>query len=102
MPNIMPASRARRPSISGGSSHSGWKLIGFSPAGGLLIVKRKWATPDALYSDLSGREAFRLLNEFATWQRAQKARDSAFQVVAHVTARLARSPWTYFRTGRSS
>ena len=45
-------------------------------AGGLLIVKRKGAAPDTLYQDLSGREAFRLLNEFATWRRAQKARDS--------------------------
>ena len=45
-------------------------------AGGLLIVKRKGAAPDTLYQDLSGREAFRLLNEFATLQRAQKARDS--------------------------
>ncbi|HTK54296.1 MAG TPA: serine/threonine-protein kinase [Gemmatimonadaceae bacterium] len=46
---------------------------GSSP-GGLLIVKRKGATPDTLYQDLSGREGFRLLNEFTTWQRAQKAR----------------------------
>jgi serine/threonine-protein kinase len=45
-------------------------------AGGLLIVKRKGAAPDTLYQDLSGREAFRLLNEFTTWQRAQKARNS--------------------------
>ena len=45
-------------------------------AGGLLIVKRKGAAPDTLYQDLSGREGVRLLNEFATWQRAQKARDS--------------------------
>jgi len=45
-------------------------------AGGLLIVKRKGAVPDTLYRDLSGREAFRLLNEFTTWQRAQKARNS--------------------------
>ena len=45
-------------------------------AGGLLIVKRKGAVPDTLYQDLSGREAFRLLNEFTTLQRAQKARDS--------------------------
>ena len=45
-------------------------------AGGLLIVKRKGAAPDTLYSDLSGREAFRLMNEFTTLQRAQKARDS--------------------------
>jgi hypothetical protein len=45
-------------------------------AGGLLIVKRKGAGPDTLYSDLSGREAFRLMNEFITLQRAQKARDS--------------------------
>jgi hypothetical protein len=45
-------------------------------AGGLLIVKRKGATPDTLYQTLSGREAFRLINEFTTWQRAQKARDS--------------------------
>jgi hypothetical protein len=45
-------------------------------AGGLLIVKRKGAVPDTLYQDLSGREAFRLMNEFATMRRAQKARDS--------------------------
>jgi len=45
-------------------------------AGGLLIVKRKRAAPDTLFQDLSGREAFRLINEFTTWQRAQKARDS--------------------------
>jgi serine/threonine-protein kinase len=45
-------------------------------AGGLLIVRRKGAAPDTLYQDLSSREAFRLLNEFATLQRAQKARDS--------------------------
>ena len=51
-------------------------------AGGLLIVKRKGAAPDTLYQDLSSREAVRLLNEFATWgraqkaQKAQKARDS--------------------------
>jgi serine/threonine-protein kinase len=45
-------------------------------AGGLLIVKRKGAAPDTLYQDLSAREAFRLANEFTTWQRAQKARDS--------------------------
>ena len=44
--------------------------------GGLLIVKRKGAAPDTLYQDLSGREAFRLANEFTTWGRAQKARDS--------------------------
>jgi len=30
-----------------------------------------------LYQDLSGREAFRLINEFTSWQRAQKARNSA-------------------------
>ena len=45
-------------------------------AGGLLIVKRKGAAPDTLFEDLSGREAFRLMNEFSTWQRAQRARDS--------------------------
>jgi hypothetical protein len=39
-------------------------------------VKRKGAARDTLYSDLSGREAFRLMNEFTTLQRAQKARDS--------------------------
>ena len=44
--------------------------------GGFLIVKRKGAAPDTLYHDLSSREAVRLLNEFTTWQRAQKARDS--------------------------
>jgi hypothetical protein len=47
-----------------------------SSAGGLLIVRRKGAAPDTLYQDLSGREAFRLMNEFSTWQRAQQARDS--------------------------
>ena len=45
-------------------------------AGGLLIVRRKGAAPDTLYQDLSSREAFRLANEFATWMRARKARDS--------------------------
>ena len=45
-------------------------------AGGLLIVRRKGAAPDTLYQDLSSREAFRLANEFTTWGRAQKARDS--------------------------
>jgi serine/threonine-protein kinase len=45
-------------------------------AGGLLIVKRKGAAPDTLYRDLSGREAFLLMNEFVALQRAQKARDS--------------------------
>jgi hypothetical protein len=44
--------------------------------GGLLIVNRKGAVPDTLYQDLSAREAFRLANEFTTWERAQKARDS--------------------------
>jgi len=46
-------------------------------AGGLLIVKRKGAAPDTLYSDLSGREGVRLLTEFTTWNRAQKSRDSS-------------------------
>jgi eukaryotic-like serine/threonine-protein kinase len=45
-------------------------------AGGLLIVREKGSAPDTLYQDLSSREAMRLLNEFATWRRAQKARDS--------------------------
>jgi hypothetical protein len=45
-------------------------------AGGLLIVKRKGAAPDTLYQDLTGREGVRLLTEFTTWHRAQKARDS--------------------------
>jgi len=45
-------------------------------AGGLLIVKRKGAIPDTLYRDLSGREGFRLMNEFSTWQRAERARNS--------------------------
>jgi serine/threonine-protein kinase len=45
-------------------------------AGGLLIVRRKGAVPDTLYQDLSPREAVRLANEFTTWHRAQKARDS--------------------------
>jgi serine/threonine-protein kinase len=44
--------------------------------GGLLIVTRKGAVPDTLYQDLSAREAFRLANEFTTWERAKKARDS--------------------------
>jgi serine/threonine-protein kinase len=44
--------------------------------GGLLIVRRKGEAPDTFYQDLTGREAFRLANEFTTWQRAQKARDS--------------------------
>jgi hypothetical protein len=47
-----------------------------SSAGGLLIVKRKGAAPDTLYRDLSGREGFRLINEFTALQRAEKARDS--------------------------
>ncbi|HWP70273.1 MAG TPA: serine/threonine-protein kinase [Gemmatimonadaceae bacterium] len=45
-------------------------------AGGLLIVSEKGAAPDTLYQDLSGREAFRLMNEFTTLNRAQHARDS--------------------------
>lgn len=45
-------------------------------AGGLLIVKRKGSAPDTLYQDLSTREAVRLVNEFTTLRRAQKARDS--------------------------
>jgi hypothetical protein len=45
-------------------------------AGGLLIVKRKGSAPDTLYQDLSGREAFRLMNEFTTLGRAQNARNS--------------------------
>jgi hypothetical protein len=45
-------------------------------AGGLLIVKRKGSAPDTLYQDLSGREAFLLMNAFVTLARAQKARDS--------------------------
>jgi hypothetical protein len=40
--------------------------------GGFAVV----AAPDTLYQDLSGREAFLLMNEFVTLQRAQKARDS--------------------------
>jgi len=44
--------------------------------GGLLIVKRKGAAPDTMYHDLSGREAFLLMNTFVTLQREQKARDS--------------------------
>jgi len=44
--------------------------------GGLLIVKRKGAAPDTMYQDLSGREAFLLMNTFVTLQREQKARDS--------------------------
>jgi serine/threonine protein kinase len=45
-------------------------------AGGLLIVRRKGAAPDTLFQDLSGREAFLLMNEFSTRHRAQQARDS--------------------------
>jgi hypothetical protein len=45
-------------------------------AGGLLIVRRKGVAPDTLYQDLSGREGFRLANEFTTWGRARKARNS--------------------------
>jgi serine/threonine protein kinase len=45
-------------------------------AGGLLIVKRRGAAPDTLFQDLSGREAFLLMNEFSTRHRAQRARDS--------------------------
>ena len=45
-------------------------------AGGLLIVKEKGAAPDTLYQDLSSREALRLINEFSTLRRAQKASDS--------------------------
>jgi serine/threonine-protein kinase len=48
-------------------------------AGGLLIVKRKGAAPDTLYQDLSGREAFLLMNAFVALERAQKARDSTSQ-----------------------
>jgi eukaryotic-like serine/threonine-protein kinase len=48
-------------------------------AGGLLIVKRKGAAPDTLYQDLSGREAFLLMNAFVALQRAQKARDSTYK-----------------------
>jgi len=47
-----------------------------SSAGGLLIVKRKGAAPDTLFQDLSGREAFRLMNEYSTMRRAQEARDT--------------------------
>jgi serine/threonine-protein kinase len=47
-----------------------------SSTGGLLIVKQKGAAPDTLYSDLSGREAFRLATAFSTWGRAKKVRDS--------------------------
>jgi hypothetical protein len=39
-------------------------------------VKRKGAAPDTLFQDLSGREGFLLMNEFAARLRAQKARDS--------------------------
>jgi serine/threonine-protein kinase len=45
-------------------------------AGGLLIVNRRGAAPDTLYADLTGREGFRLMNEFTALQRAQKTRDS--------------------------
>jgi serine/threonine-protein kinase len=44
-------------------------------AGGLLIVTLKGAAPDTLYQDLSTREAFRLANEFTTWERAKQARN---------------------------
>ena len=43
-------------------------------AGGLLIVTQKGAAPDTFYQDLTSREAFRLANEFSTWNRAQKPR----------------------------
>jgi hypothetical protein len=39
-------------------------------------VKRKGAAPDTLFQDLSGREAFRLMNEFSTMRREQQARDT--------------------------
>lgn len=51
---------------------------GGSP-GGLLIVRRRGETPDTLYQDLSSREGLRLANEFTTWGRAQRARDSTFK-----------------------
>jgi len=47
-----------------------------SSTGGLLIVRQKGAAPDTLYSDLSGREAFRLATAFSMWGRAKKVRDS--------------------------
>jgi len=47
-----------------------------SAAGGLLIVRRRGAVPDTLFQDLSGREAFLLMNEFSARSRAQRARDS--------------------------
>jgi eukaryotic-like serine/threonine-protein kinase len=53
-----------------------------SSAGGLLIVKQKGSAPDTLYQDLTSREAFRLLNEYATLRRAQKARDSTAKLRA--------------------
>jgi len=40
------------------------------------VEPRNGAAPDTLYQDLSGREAFLLMNEFVALQRAQKARDS--------------------------
>ena len=47
-----------------------------SAVDGLLIVKQKGAAPDTLYQDLTSREAFRLMHEFATLLRARKARHS--------------------------
>lgn len=47
-----------------------------SSAGGLLIVRRDGAAPDTLFQDLSGREAFLLMNEFSARHRAQRVRDS--------------------------
>ena len=44
--------------------------------GGLLIVRRKGAAPDTLFQDLSGREAFLLMNEFSAGHREEQARDS--------------------------
>src|SRR5688500_8731433 len=41
---------------------------------GLLIVRRKGAAVDTLYSDVSGREGFRLFNELTTLRRSHKAR----------------------------
>ncbi len=48
---------------------------GGSP-GGMMIVRRPGIAPDTLFNDLTGRESFRLINEFAELRRAEQARDS--------------------------
>jgi hypothetical protein len=51
-------------------------------------VKQKGSAPDTLYQDLSSREAFRLLNEFTTLRRAQKARDATAKYRADAASTL--------------